>query len=97
VTRLRAGRPGLNPGKGNGGILLFATASRPVRGPTEPNIQRVAGDLTTGVKWSGREADYSPPYSAEVKNSWNYTSTPSVSLHGVVLNKAKHTSSWRDA
>jgi hypothetical protein len=28
------------------------------------------------VKWMGREADHSPPYSAEVKNSWNYTSSP---------------------
>jgi hypothetical protein len=34
-----------------------------------------------GVKWLGREADYSPPPSAEVNNAWSYTynssSTPS--------------------
>jgi hypothetical protein len=29
-----------------------------------------------GVKRPGREADHSPPYSAEVKNVWSYTSTP---------------------
>jgi hypothetical protein len=27
------------------------------------------------VKRSEREADYSPPYSAEFKNAWSYTST----------------------
>jgi hypothetical protein len=29
-----------------------------------------------GVKRQGREADHSPPTSAEVKKMWNYTSTP---------------------
>jgi hypothetical protein len=24
----------------------------------------------------GREADHSPPYNAEIKNEWSYTSTP---------------------
>jgi hypothetical protein len=38
-----------------------------------------------GVKRPGREADHSPPSSAEVKNEWSYTSTPPVRLHGVVL------------
>jgi len=28
------------------------------------------------VKRSGREADHSPPSSAEVKNAWSYTATP---------------------
>jgi hypothetical protein len=38
-----------------------------------------------GVKRLGREANHSPPSSAEVKNAWSYTSTP--------LNA----SSWRGA
>jgi hypothetical protein len=29
-----------------------------------------------GVKRQGREADHSPPTSAEVKKMWTYTSTP---------------------
>jgi len=29
-----------------------------------------------GIKRPGREADHSPPSSAEVKNAWRYTSTP---------------------
>jgi hypothetical protein len=38
-----------------------------------------------GGKAAGREADHSPLSSAEVKNAWNYTSTPRIRLHGVVL------------
>jgi hypothetical protein len=43
------------------------------------------GALYLGVKQLGREADHSPPYSAEVKNAWSYTSTPPIYLHGLVL------------
>jgi len=32
--------------------------------------------LSLGVKWPVREADHSPPSSAEVNNAWSYTSTP---------------------
>jgi hypothetical protein len=45
-------------------------------GPTQPPIQWVPGALSLGVKRRGREADHSPPSSAEVKNAWSYTSTP---------------------
>jgi hypothetical protein len=66
-------------------IFLFTTASRPALGATKPPIQWVAGDLSLGVKRPRREADYSPPSNAEVKSAWNYTSTPPIRLHGVVL------------
>jgi hypothetical protein len=33
-------------------------------------------EFFSGVKRPGREADHSPPSSAEVKNAWSYTSTP---------------------
>jgi hypothetical protein len=49
------------------GIFLFTTASRTALGPTQPPIQWVPGALSLGVKWPGREADHSPPSSAEVK------------------------------
>jgi hypothetical protein len=39
-----------------------------------------------GVKRPGREADHSPLRSAELEKAWIYTSTPSICLHGVVLN-----------
>jgi hypothetical protein len=34
------------------------------------------GGSIPGVKRQGREADHSPPASAEVKKTWVYTSTP---------------------
>jgi hypothetical protein len=67
------------------GIFLFTTASRPALGPTQPPIQWVLGSLSLRVKRPGREANHSPPSSAEVKNAWSYTSTSPISLHGVVL------------
>jgi hypothetical protein len=53
--------------------------------PTQPPIQWVPGALCLQVKRPGREADHSPPSSAEVKNAWSYSSTPPIRLHGVVL------------
>jgi hypothetical protein len=41
--------------------------SGPALGPTRPNIQWVAVVLFLGVKQPGREADRSPPASAEIK------------------------------
>jgi hypothetical protein len=49
----------------------FSISSRPSLGSTQPPIKWVPG-----VKGQGREADYSPPTSAEVKKMWIYTSTP---------------------
>jgi hypothetical protein len=49
------------------GIFLFNTASRTSLGPIEPPIQWVKRALSLGVKRPGREADHSPPSSAEVK------------------------------
>jgi hypothetical protein len=37
-------------------------------GPTQPTIQWVPGGISTAVKRLGREADQSPPSSAELKN-----------------------------
>jgi hypothetical protein len=49
------------------GIFLFTTASRTALEPTQPPMQCVQGALSLGVKRPGREADHSPPSSAEVK------------------------------
>jgi hypothetical protein len=56
--------------------FLFSPLSRPALGSTQPPIQRVLEDLSLGVKRPGREANHSPPASAEVKKMWLYTSTP---------------------
>jgi hypothetical protein len=63
-----------SPGKGK--IFLRSTSSRLVLGPTKPLVLWVPVALSPGVKRPGRDADHSPPTSAEVKNTWNYTSTP---------------------
>jgi hypothetical protein len=43
--------------------------SRPALGPTQPPVQWVPGVLSLGVKARpGRDADHSPPSSAEVEN-----------------------------
>jgi hypothetical protein len=39
-----------------------------------------------GLKQPGREADHSPPISAEVKKTWIYTTILPIRLHDVVLN-----------
>jgi hypothetical protein len=72
-------------GRGSWELFLFATASRPELGPTQPPIQRIPWALSLGVKRPRREADHSPPSSAEVKNAWSYTSTSSIRLQGMVL------------
>jgi hypothetical protein len=56
---------------------IFSSSRRSDRlwGP-QPHIQWVSEASSPGVKWPGREADHSPPASAEVKKMWIYTSTP---------------------
>jgi hypothetical protein len=75
VTRLRTERPGFNSQQGKK-FFLLTTASRPTLGPTQPLIQWVQCAVSLRLKRPGREADHSPPSSAEVKDAWSYTSTP---------------------
>jgi hypothetical protein len=55
-------------------ILLYSTASRPALGLTQP-IPWVLGVLSSEAKRPGREADHSPPSTAEIK-MWSDTFTP---------------------
>jgi hypothetical protein len=66
-------------------ILLWSTVSRLVQGSTHPSIQWVSGALSTGVKGPYREADHSPPSSAEVKNGGIIPPFP-IRLLAVVVN-----------
>jgi hypothetical protein len=54
----------------------FSTSSGPALGSTQPPIELVPGAFSPGVKRPGREANHSPPASAEVKKMWMYTPTP---------------------
>jgi hypothetical protein len=47
--------------------FFLAPASRPALGPTQPPSR---GPFPGGKARSGRDADHSPPSSAEVKNEW---------------------------
>jgi hypothetical protein len=59
-------------------------ASRPALGPTQPPMQWVPGVLSPGAKRPGREADCSPPSTADVKN-------------GGAIPALLNTSSWHGA
>jgi hypothetical protein len=49
-------------------------------GSTQSPIQLVPRAISPGVKRPERQADHSPPASAEVKKMWIYTSTPPYAL-----------------
>jgi hypothetical protein len=57
------------------GPRIFSKSSREALRPTQPPIQWVPGDLSLRIKKQEREADHSPPTSAEVKKIWIYTPT----------------------
>ena len=58
--------------------FLFPKMSRLALGPTQPPTKWKLGfqGSSPGVKWLGHGVYHSPPCRAEVKNGWNYTSTP---------------------
>jgi hypothetical protein len=62
--------------------LSLRYKSTPVLRPTQLPIQSVLG----AVKWSGREADHSAPFSGEVKNGGAIPPLP-IRLHCVALNQ----------
>jgi hypothetical protein len=71
------------------GVPEISTASRTALGPSQPPIQWVPGVLSLGVKWTGLEADHSPPSSAEVKERVElYLHSPS--WRGAHLKKKAH-------
>jgi hypothetical protein len=59
------------------GYIIFISSHRPnlLWGPLNPLFNGYRGAIFQGVKWQGREADYSPQTSDEVKKKWIYTST----------------------
>jgi len=76
VTRLWVGQMtdrGSICGRSN---RLFSSPKRPERLWRPPRLHSAGIEgFFLEVKWPGREADYSPPSSTEVKNDWNYTFT----------------------
>jgi hypothetical protein len=66
-------------------MFLFSTASRPSLGLIQSPIERESEALTSMVKWSEREGDHLPPYSAEVKKSGYISSLP-IRFRNVMFN-----------
>jgi hypothetical protein len=60
------------------GVRIFSSPRRPARLSGPPNLPSngYRGALSLGLTRPGRQADHSPPSSAEVKKMWIYTSTP---------------------
>jgi hypothetical protein len=65
---------GLIPGMARFFFLYSVQTGSGALPASYPNGYR--GLFSRGVKPQGREADHSPHTSAEVKNTWIYTSTP---------------------
>jgi hypothetical protein len=79
----RARRSSSSPGRVKN--FLFSTSSRPALGSTQPPIQWAPGTLSPRANRPGREADHSPPASAEVKKMWIYTFIPSYAFMSYCL------------
>jgi hypothetical protein len=65
------------------GIFNFPYPPDRLWGPTQPPIQILPRVLSPGVMQQGLESDHSPPLvptSAEVKQTWIYTSIPPYAL-----------------
>jgi hypothetical protein len=60
------------------GSRIFSSSRLPdhIWGPPSLLSNGYRGALSPAIKRSGREADHSPPASAEVKNMWIHTSAP---------------------
>jgi hypothetical protein len=85
-SRLRAGQPGFNAGRGQWREFFSSPPhARPALGLTHP----LCSEYREGVKRPDREADHSCPSSAEVKNAWSYTSTPAIRFQGAMLSYAQ--------
>jgi hypothetical protein len=74
VTRLRVGQPELDF---RPGLRCFSLRYSVQTGSgAHPALSQLVPRVSPWVKRPGREADHSPPPSAEVKNAWRCISTP---------------------
>jgi hypothetical protein len=67
---------GSNSSPGGVKNFLFSKSSRQALGFTQPPKRWVPGAYSPGVKRPGRDADHSPPASAEVKKMWIHIAIP---------------------
>jgi hypothetical protein len=81
VTRLGLYEKGTGVRSPTEARFLFSTALRLALRPTQHPAPHVPG-----VTRQEREADHLPPFGAEVKNAWSYTSTTPIHIHVTVIN-----------
>ena len=77
MFRLAAGQPknrGLIPSRDTS--FLFYPESRPALKVNHPHIEIAPVATSPGLKRPGRETNYSPPFSIEIKSEWSCTSFP---------------------
>jgi hypothetical protein len=76
ITGWTTGRSGFDSRQGQR-IFPLTSVSRPALGSTQPPVKWISGVLSPGVKARpGRDADHSPPSSAEVVNEEIYLLSP---------------------
>jgi hypothetical protein len=80
-TRLWAAWPGVCIPAGARDFSLLQNAENGCG--AHPSFYSMGTGFFPGLKRPGSEVDQSPPYSAEVKNEWSYTSSPPISFHDV--------------
>jgi hypothetical protein len=67
-------------------IFKLSILARRVLEPSQPPIQWMTGASSLGVERLGREADHSPPTSAEVEKTCICACTRPIRLYGISLN-----------
>jgi len=86
VTRLGTGRLGFDlPGRDSNGNISVRHRLQTGSVVHSASYPMGMSSLLPGGKETEREANHSPPYSAEVKNEWSYASSTPILLHSVVL------------
>ena len=74
--------PGFVTGRVHRRLFSSSNCSDRLRGPSDLPFNGSQGSFP-GVKLPGRDFDHSPPFCAEVKNEWRYTSALLIRLHEV--------------
>jgi hypothetical protein len=81
VSKLRVGRPGFDSRQGQG----FSSLRHRLQTTSDAHL--ISYTMGTASSSPGREADHSPPSSAEVTNAWSYTFTPQYAFMARCLDK----------
>jgi hypothetical protein len=88
---LRAGWTWVRDPAVAGNLSHYPASVQNGSGPNQPPFQWIPGAPSLGVKRPGAWSWPLTSFNAEVKNTWSYTSTPPIRLHGLVLSQRRGT------